>query len=190
MSVTDRSRPPQRLANSWPRKEGLAGALITTVILGVLPLNPLQAQNSELSKGPLLWFRGGYGAPTTINLELAAQYFIFTVEGRLTSKEVISDEAAGQDAGLLVGLAVPAYSYRYFHASLTMGVVTTWFTPGSPYVDCPQCPEDLGPSLAFGLHIAIRPLAFLGLGAFVYWNRNSALPFSGSGFMLELGKLR
>jgi hypothetical protein len=160
------------------------------VILSVLLTNPLQGQQGEISKGPQAWFRGGYGPPTTIDVELAAQYFIFTVEGRFTSKEVIADEAAGADAALLVGLAIPAYDRSYLHASLTMGVAGTWFIPASPDGNCPQCPKDLGPSLVFGVHFAFRPTAFLGLGMFGYWNRNSALPFNGGGVMLERGKLR
>jgi hypothetical protein len=167
---------------SWP------GVLATAVVLSALAANLLHGQESELSKGAQVWFRGGYGPPTAIELELAAQYSFFIVEGRLTQKEVIADEANGLDAGLLVGLAIPAYELPYFHVSATIGLAATWFESG--YESCQGCPQDLGATLVFGVHVAVRPTSFLGLGLFDYWNRNSERPFHGSGVMIELGRLR
>jgi len=167
--------------------ENWSGALVTTVVVSALAASLLHGQDSKPSKGAQVWFRGGYGPPTAIELELAAQYSFFILEGRLTGTEVIADEAAGMDAGLLVGVATRAYRHSYFHASATIGLAATWFDSG--YGSCQGCPQDLGASLVFGAHLAFRPTSFLGLGFFGYWNGNSERPFHGAGVMLELGKL-
>ena len=165
----------------------MTGRLTATVLL--LASATVAQLHSQLqpSHGAQIWFRGGYDPPTGAILGLAGQHRIFIVEGRITGKEVISDEVAGFDAGILVGVATPAFRHPYVHLSLSVGIAYTWFTDGS---ECMRCPEDPGAALALGLHVSVRPISFLGVGFFAYANRNGAEPFGGSGVMIEIGKLR
>lgn len=150
---------------------------------------PVYGQTTH-SKGPPVWFRGGYDAPTGIGLELAFQPTILIVEGRLTGKEVIPDDASGWDFALLIGLATPPTNELNLHVALTAGVAITFFN--DPYCrdDSRVCLNNSVPALAFSFHASYRPLPFLGLGFFVHSNINNEKSFGGSGFMIELGKLR
>lgn len=156
------------------------------IVVAIMPSENLYGQLVR-SHERQVWFRGGYDAPTGIILGLAAQYSFFTVEGRLTGKEVIPDDVGGSDMGLLVGLATPAFKYPYLHMSVAAGFTVTLFSGDCEYEGCP---DGLAGGLALSFHLSFRPLRFLGIGFFMYSNRNSQKSFGGSGLMLELGKLR
>ena len=135
-------------------------SLLATLLFSLAVCGQLDGQR-ERATGTQIWFGAGLPFSNVAGLvEIGVQHSIFTVEGRATFQEVLADLAAGLDAGLLVGLATPAYTGEYIHLSATAGLAVTWFSvtdePGQGECRVVDCPENPGLSFVYSAHLTCQ----------------------------------